>query len=59
MPAELCEKYHLCESATISSQVHGNSCGFCKDTVAELLVELNDPETKVSDFTALHYPSLI
>ncbi|KEH29214.1 prosaposin [Medicago truncatula] len=47
MPAELCEKYHLCESATISSQVHGNSCGFCKDTVAELLVELNDPETKL------------
>ncbi|KAK2379404.1 prosaposin [Trifolium repens] len=46
-PGELCEKFNLCESAKISSKVHGNSCGFCKDTVRELLVELNDPDTKL------------
>lgn len=47
-PGELCEKFYLCQSATISSRVQGNSCGFCKDTVASLLIKLNDPETKVS-----------
>lgn len=49
-PGELCEKFNLCESAKASSQVQGNSCGLCKDAVAALLVELNDPDTKVSDF---------
>ncbi|GAU26552.1 hypothetical protein TSUD_266660 [Trifolium subterraneum] len=45
---ELCEKFNLCESAKNYSRVGGgNSCGFCKDTVAQLLVELNDPDTKL------------
>ncbi|CAL5211172.1 unnamed protein product [Lathyrus oleraceus] len=47
-PDEVCEKFNLCESAKISSQVHrNNSCGLCKDTIAALLVELNDPDTKL------------
>ncbi|XP_004506439.1 uncharacterized protein [Cicer arietinum] len=46
-PGELCEKFNLCESAKASSQVQGNSCGLCKDAVAALLVELNDPDTKL------------
>lgn len=51
-PDEVCEKFNLCESAKISSQVHrNNSCGLCKDTIAALLVELNDPDTKVGDLT--------
>jgi saposin len=56
-PGELCERFNFCESAQNSSKVHGNSSyGFCEDTVIELLVELNDPDTKVSYFTdLLHY----
>ena len=46
-PGELCEKFNLCESAKISLRIQGNSCGLCKDIVAALLVELNDPETKL------------
>ncbi|PNY03012.1 proactivator polypeptide-like protein 1-like protein [Trifolium pratense] len=46
-PGELCDKFNLCESAKNYARVRGNSCGFCKDTVAQLLVELNDPDTKI------------
>jgi len=46
-PGELCEKFNLCESAKISSKVQGNSCGLCKEAIEALLVELNDPDTKL------------
>lgn len=62
-PGELCKQIHICQSAKISSEVEGNSCDSCKDTVSALLVKLNDPDTKVSNLNylceSLPYPSLI
>ncbi|XP_027346577.1 proactivator polypeptide-like 1 [Abrus precatorius] len=52
-PGELCEQLNLCESAIFSSQVQGNSCGFCKNTVSVLLFKLNDHESKVEMMEAL------
>ncbi|XP_058729409.1 uncharacterized protein LOC131601576 [Vicia villosa] len=46
-PGELCEKFNLCESAKIFSKVQRNSCGLCKEAIEALLVELNDPDTKL------------
>ncbi|XP_020234099.1 prosaposin isoform X2 [Cajanus cajan] len=53
LPGELCKQVHLCQSANVSSQVKGNSCGSCKDSVAALLVKLNDPDTKLEIIEAL------
>ncbi|KAL5073339.1 hypothetical protein RYX36_012323, partial [Vicia faba] len=46
-PDELCEKLNLCESVKISSKVQRNRCDLCKETIEALLVELNDPDTKL------------
>lgn len=53
LPRELCRQVHLCQSANISSQVQGNKCDSCKDTVSAILLKLNDPETKVSNLASL------
>ncbi|TKY63617.1 Prosaposin protein [Spatholobus suberectus] len=53
LPGELCKQVYLCQSANISSQVQGNTCGSCKDTVAALLVRLKDPDTKLEIMEAL------
>ncbi|KAH1162900.1 hypothetical protein AAZX31_01G119900 [Glycine max] len=52
-PGELCKQIHICQSAKISSEVEGNSCDSCKDTVSALLVKLNDPDTKLEIMEAL------
>lgn len=52
LPRELCKQVHLCQSANISSQVQGNSCDSCKDTISTILVKLNDPDTKVSNLAS-------
>ncbi|CAJ1948440.1 unnamed protein product [Sphenostylis stenocarpa] len=53
LPRELCKQAHLCQSANISSQVQGNTCESCKDTVSVILVKLNDPDTKLEIIEAL------
>jgi len=55
LPKELCRQVHLCQSANISSQVQGNTCDSCKDTVSAILVKLNDPDTKVSNLACVTY----
>ncbi|KAI9115863.1 hypothetical protein K1719_012793 [Acacia pycnantha] len=47
-PGEFCEKVNLCEQiAIISSKVQQDGCGFCKDTVSELMEKLEDPDTQL------------
>ncbi|KAL2337611.1 hypothetical protein Fmac_012057 [Flemingia macrophylla] len=53
LPGELCKQIHLCQSANVSSPVKEDSCGSCRDTVAALLVKLNDPDTKLEIIEAL------
>ncbi|KAI4353527.1 hypothetical protein L6164_002470 [Bauhinia variegata] len=53
-PEDFGEKVNLCqEIAKISTVVEENSCEICKDAVAELLVKLKDPETKLEIIEAL------
>ncbi|RDX66042.1 Prosaposin, partial [Mucuna pruriens] len=53
VPGELCKQFHLCKSANVSSQVQGNTCDSCKDTVLVLLAKLSDPDTKLEIMEAL------
>ncbi|KAK7349713.1 hypothetical protein VNO77_07313 [Canavalia gladiata] len=52
-PGELCKMAYLCQSAKISSQVLGNSCGLCEDTVSAVLAKLNDPDSMLQVMEAL------
>ncbi|KAI4356127.1 hypothetical protein L6164_000174 [Bauhinia variegata] len=53
-PEDFCKSVNLCrEIEKISSLVQENSCGFCKDAVAELLVKLKDPDTELEIIQAL------
>jgi len=47
-PGDFCQKVNLCEQiATISRDLHKDSCGLCHHAVAEALLKLKDPDTQL------------
>ncbi|PPS08518.1 hypothetical protein GOBAR_AA12144 [Gossypium barbadense] len=47
-PQDFCTKFNLCQKvALISSQFREDSCGMCHRAISEVLMKLQDPDTKL------------